>query len=341
MALTKLIPAALILAFTLALAAGAQTPQAGKPAAGKPIPRTRDGHPDFQGVWLNNSATPFERPKTVQGRDRLTDQEVADMSARAKKIFTSGGSDAASADEYFNAAFSNVEKYKSAGATDSSERVLPLIFDNRTSLITDPPEGRMPALTEAGQRRRAAYGRARGGRSNPASPREVAPGDRCITFGVPRLNGVYSAGLYGYFQVVQTEDHFLFFAEAIHDVRIFPLNGLPKPPAEVRGWSGYSGTHWDKDTLVVDTTNFNAELNSYGFSPNFHLTERFTLVSPDEITYDMTFDDADTWVRPWSAMIRFRRSAEALHEFACHEGNEFIMQTILKGEPEPARPDRQ
>lgn len=325
------------LAAALAFTAHAQVAPARKPEVGKAIPRTPDGHPDLQGVWMNNMGTPFERPKELEGRALLTDEEVTELNRRAKRIFSSGDSDAASADEYFLSAWRNIQQYKSGGATDSSERVLPLTIDNRTSLITDPPNGKVPAYTEAGQKRRAAYGRARSGRGNPSGPKEVAPGDRCITFGVPRVNGVYSAGLYGYYQIVQTKDQLLFFSEAIHDTRIIPTDGRPHVPGDIRMWSGDSRGHWEGDTLVVDTTNFNSELNSFGCSQNFHLIERFTRVSPDELRYEMTFDDPDTWVRPWTAMIRLMRSDEQLHEFACHEGNELIMKTILAGDGAAAR----
>lgn len=328
-----------LLAAAVAVMIYGQSAPAKKGDAAKAIPRTPDGHPDLQGVWMNNMGTPFERPKELEGRTLLTDEEVTELNRRAKRIFSSGDSDAASADEYFLSAWKNIQQYKSGGATDSSERVLPLIIDNRTSLITDPPNGKVPAYTEAGQKRRAAYGRARSGRGNPSGPKEVAPGDRCITFGVPRVNGVYSAGLYGYYQIVQAKDQVLFFSEAIHDARIIPTDGRPHVPGDIRMWSGDSRGHWEGDTLVVDTTNFNEELNSFGCSENFHLIERFTRVSPDELRYEMTFDDPDTWVRPWTAMIRLMRSEEHLHEFACHEGNELIMRTILSGdhpkEPNP------
>jgi hypothetical protein len=318
------------LAVALAFTVHGQPASARKPDA-KAIPRTPDGHPDLQGIWVNNIGTPFERPKELEGRQLLTDDEVAELNRRAKRIFSSGDSDAAAADEFFLSAWRNVQQYKSAGATDSSERVAPLTIDNRTSLIIDPPDGRMPAYTEAGQRRRAAYGRARSGRANPSGPKEVAPGDRCITFGVPRVNGVYSAGMYGYYQIVQTRDQVLLFTESIHDTRIIPTDGRPHLPGHIRSWSGDSRGRWENDTLAVDTTNFNAELNSFGVSENFHLVERFTRVAPDEIRYEMAFDDPSTWTKSWTAMIRLKRTAEQLHEFACHEGNELIMQTILSG----------
>jgi hypothetical protein len=280
---------------------------------------------------MNGFATPLERPKELEGRARLTDAEVAELNRRAKRIFGSGASDAAAPDGFFLAALRNVEVYKSAGATDSAERVLQFTIDNRTSLITDPPDGKMPPYTEDGKRRLAAYRLARSGRGNPSSPKDVALGDRCITFGIPRVSGEYSAGLYGFSQIVQTPGQVLFYSEAIHQWRIIPTNGRLHVPADVRSWDGDSRGHWENGTLVVDTTNFRDQLNSYAFSENLHLIERFTRVSPDELDYAATFDDPGTWTRPWTAMVRLKRSDKHLYEFACHEGNEEIMKTILSG----------
>jgi hypothetical protein len=321
-----------LLVVAISFTAYGQSAPARKPATARVIPRTHDGHPDLQGNWLNNSATPFERPKELEGRQFLTDEEVVELNRRAQKIFApDSGSDAAAPDGYFMAAFRNVKVYKSGGATDSAERVTDLVIDNRTSLIIAPPDGKMPAYTEAGQRRRAAYGRSRSGNGNPAGPDEVAPGDRCITYSVPRVNGVYSAGLHGYYQIVQTRDQVVLFSENIHEFRIISLDNRSHLPASVRGWSGDSIGHWEGDTLVVDTTNFKAQLHPLAISEKFQLTERFTRIAPDEIRYEMTFDDPDTWVRPWTAMIRLKHTDDRLFESACHEGNEAIMKTILSG----------
>jgi hypothetical protein len=321
------------LAAVLACTAYGQAGPARKSDAAKAVPRTPDGHPDLQGNWLNNAATPFERPKELESRASLTDEEVAELNRRAKRIFSNPKSDAAGTDAYFMSAYRNIEVYKSGGATDSAERVTDLVIDNRTSIITDPPEGKMPAMTEAGQRRRAAYGRSRsGGGFTPSGPDQVAPSDRCITYGVPRVNGIYSAGLHGYYQIVQTPDYVDLFSENVHESRIIYLDGRPHLPSHVRDWSGDSIGHWDGNTLVVDTTNFRAQLHPLGISEKFHLVERFTRTSPDEIRYEMTLDDPETWVRPWSAMIRLKRTDDRLFETACHEGNERIMQTIILGD---------
>ncbi|HEX6895312.1 MAG TPA: hypothetical protein VF146_08565, partial [Bryobacteraceae bacterium] len=129
----------------------------------------------------------------------------------------------------------------------------------------------------------------------------------------------------------QTRDRVVLFSENIHEYRIIDLNGRQHPAATVASWSGDSIGHWEGDTLVVDTTNFKAQIHPLGVSDKFHLIERFTLVAPDEIRYEMTFDDPETWVKPWTAMIRLKHTDDRLYESACHEGNEAIMKTILSG----------
>jgi len=301
-----------------------------KAAAEKSIPRTPDGHPDFTGNWLNNAATPLERPKELAGKITLSDEEVVQMNERARRIFApNSGSDAASADAYFMSAYNNVKVYKSGGATDSSERVTDLVIDNRTALITDPPDGRMPAFTANGQKRRGEYGRSRAGVQTPPSAQDVAPGDRCITYSVPRINGVYATGLHGYNQIFQTRDDVVLYAENIHEARIVHMN-RPHLPPSVRDWSGDSIGHWEGDTLVVDTTNFKSQLHPLAISDQFHMTEKFTRL-PGEIHYEVTLDDPDTWVRPWTVMIRLMHTDDRIYETACHEGNEEIMKTILSG----------
>ena len=159
----------------------------------------------------------------------------------------------------------------------------------------------------------------------------VAPSDRCITYGVPRVNGVYATGLHGYYQIVQTKDYLLLFSENVHESRIIYTDGRKHAAENVREWAGDSIGHWEGDTLVVDTTNFRQQLHPLGISDKFHLVEKFTRVSPEQIDYSMTFDDAETWTRPWTAVIRLKHTDDRLYETACHEGNEAIMKTILSG----------
>ena len=159
------------------------------------------------------------------------------------------------------------------------------------------------------------------GKNFAAGPQDLTPSQRCITFGVPRLGGVFSAGQYGYFQIVQTPGYVSIFFEAINDIRIIPLDGRPHLPPNMRTWDGDSRGHWEGNTLVVDTTNFSAKTSFMGSAENLHFVERFTMVAPDEIRYQIAIDDPTTWTKPWTAMVRLKRTGEKLYEFACHEGN--------------------
>jgi hypothetical protein len=186
-------------------------------------------------------------------------------------------------------------------------------WDNRTSLITDPEDGRVPPLTEQAKSRRGRQGQA----GPPAGPEDVPLSVRCISYGVPRI----SAGYNSYFEFVQSPGYVAITQEMIHDVRIVPLDGRPHLPKEIRLWNGDSRGHWEGDTLVVDTTNYSARGAIRNATENLHLIERFTRVSPEVIEYSITFDDPGTWTRPWTAMIRLKGTPEKIYEYACHEGN--------------------
>ena len=149
---------------------------------------------------------------------------------------------------------------------------------------------------------------------------------------MPRIAGIPgtpSAGIYAYYQIVQTEDYVLFFMEAVHEVRVIPLDGRPHLPSMVREWDGDSRGRWEGDALVVDTANFRSELSFLGAGEHLHLTERFRRVGADELDYEVRMDDPTTWRRPWSAMVRLTRTNEQLYEFGCHEGNGEIIKSIL------------
>ena len=294
-------------------------------------PRTAFGQPDLQGTWLNRSVTPLERPKELGGRALLTDAEVTELKRRADRLFKHGHNDYAAGDNLFNAVLANPEHYKSPTATSTSEDMVEWEFDNRTSLIVDPPDGRIPPYTPEGQHRQAAAVAASLGRNLAASSKDLTPSQRCITFGVPRLGGTFSSGQYAYFQIFQSPGYVVLFFETIHDARIIPLDGRPHLPPNVRTWDGDSLGHWDGETLVVDTANFSPQSNFLGSAENFHLIERFTRIAPDEIRYELTIDDPTTWTKTWSAMIRLKRTEERLYEFACHEGNADTEAGILLG----------
>ena len=274
-------------------------------------------------------ATPLERPKKLEGRQSLTDAEVAELKKRADRIFASGDADAAGGDAYFLAALENPEHFKNPGATGTQIRARE--FDNRTSLIIDPPDGKIPPMTEAARRMQSAEAVAlAAGVRPPSRPQDLNAALRCITYGVPRLGGNYGSGNFGFYEIVQSRGYVVFYMEQIHEARIIPLDGRPHLPQSIRSWEGDSRGHWEGKTLVVDTTNFAPQTNFLGSRENLHLVERFTRVAHDEIRYEITVDDPTTWVRPWTAMIRLKHSDDKVYETACHEDNRSL-EGILAG----------
>ncbi len=327
------------------LGGGGQSPAGGAKAAKTAAtktwtpPLTPYGQPDLQGVWLNNSATPLERPKALEGRQFLTDDEVAELKKRAARLFENGKSDYAGGDTAFLAALANLEQYKNPnGATCSSFSMIEREFDRRTSLIVDPPDGKIPPLTPAARQRRAAAEAAT--ERLPEGPEDLSDAVRCITFGVPRLTGNFGPGIYGYYQILQSPGYVVLTMESIHDARIIPLDGRPHLRQTVRQWNGDSRGHWEGKTLVVDTTNFSPKSHPTGsFSAvsnfmesaaNLHLVERLTRVAPDTINYEMTFDDQTTWTKSWTAAIRLKQTQDTIYEFACHEESHSMLG-ILAG----------
>ena len=205
-------------------------------------------------------------------------------------------------------------------------------FDHRTSLIVDPPDGRIPLTPEGRQRRLAADAKAfLAPRSGPvAGPEELSNFIRCITFGVPRLGGA-AASYNSYYQILQTPGHVVLVSEVIHDARIVPLDGRPHLPDSIRLWNGDSRGRWAGNTLVVDTTNFSARSDLLGSAGDLHLVERFTRTSPDQIQYEITLTDPTAWAAPWTAVVRLKRTSDHLYEYACHEGNLEVIKGILAG----------
>ena len=286
------------------------------------VPRTPDGHPDLQGYWANNNATPLERPKELAGRATLSDEEVAVMAKKAHELF-GGNGDAAFGDNVYQAVLANVlgtqKGFKSAGGGTgdySSVWTVERVWENRTSLITDPPDGRMPALTPGGEERQAAR-RAVG--THPASgPEDRSLSERCITYGSPQL----TAGYQSYYHIVQAPRSVMLMTEMIHDARVIPLDAGPHLPAAVHQWLGDSRGRWEGDTLVIDTTNYKPRAFMSISSEKLHVTERFSRVAPGTLKYEITIDDPGTWTKPWSLMIPLRHSADPVYEYACQEGNE-------------------
>ena len=294
-------------------------PASGQAAsAGWTVSRTADGHPDLQGVWANNSVTPLERPDAWAGKTTLTDEELAELKAAAAEV-TASGLDAQFGDQLVHAALAGISDADSYDTTGNYNQfwLADRNFDhNRTSLIIEPADGRIPPRTPDAER---------AGRGVP--PPIIAPkadswadrplSERCLTFGVPNL----LAGYNSYYQIIQGRDHVVILMEMIHDARIIPIDGPPHVSADIRQLHGDSRGHWEGDTLVVETTNYSDLGVFWSAAEGFRLTERFTRVGPDTLHYEITFDDQTTWARPWTVLIPLKHSPEPMFEYACHEGN--------------------
>ncbi len=296
-------------------------------------PRTHAGYPDLQGVWLNNAAIPMERPAALAGRSQLTDEEVAELQTRANRIFENGRSAFTTPGGAFVAALEEVETYE-AWSTSSSIGMVDVVVTSQTSLVVDPPNGRLPTHTAAAQRRELAVVN---GWQFKTGPEDFNSIHRCITTGVPRLGGNFGAGPYTYYQIVQTPDYFVFLSEAFHDARIIPLDGRPHVAGNIRQWNGDSRGYWEGDSLVVETRNFSAKSYYRGAAEGLHLVERFTRTGPDSIAYEMTFTDPTTWLMPWSAKVPLSRRQQDLYEFACHEGNVSLVGMLRTARLEEGR----
>ena len=203
-----------------------------------------------------------------------------------------------------------------------------LQINRRTSLVVDPPSGRVPPLTADAQKRAAARAQARRSRGPADAAEDLALNERCIlwsTAGPPMLPGPYNNNV----EFVQTRGFVVIFNEMIHDARIVPMDG--RPHGTMRRWMGDSRGRWDGNTLVVDTTNFTEKSAFRGSGERLHLVERFTPVDAKTIQYAFTVDDPDTWTSAWTVAFPLKKSAGPIYEYACHEGNERSMQGILLG----------
>ena len=308
-------------------------------------PRTPDGQPDLQGVWLDTSITPLERPKALGDRKSLTDGEVAQLKQRAERLFNSRESDFIPGDNLFLALWADADAVHNPNATGSVLNMVPRDVDNRTSLITDPPDGRLPPVTPEGRRRQSEglasnltqpwqFGAAPS--AAPQSPRRVPSGPadlsnqlRCISWGVPKIAG--NINYTSHQEIVQGPGYVVLLSEVNHEARIIPLDGRPHLAAGLRQWNGDSRGRWEGNTLVVETTNFSPRSYFMGSADSLHLVERFTRTGPTSLDYELTIDDPTTWTQPWTALIRLKSSEERLQEFACHEGNHHVIRGILGG----------
>ena len=300
-----------------AKAAGVQGPRDQSGTKTWSPPRTPYGQPDLQGLWTNATVTPFERPAEMSGKQVLTEQEASEFEQRTNQ--------ARDADRRAPGTGADVDLAYNQFWYDRGTKVIPT---RRTSLVVDPPDGRLPPLTPEAQGKANARAAAR--RASPADgPEDRSLAERCIlwpTAGPPML----PAGYNNNYQILQTPDYVVILIEMIHDVRIIPLDGRPHAPQSIRQWSGDSRGHWEGDTLVVNTTNFTNKTNYRGSGENMRLTERFTRVAPDTLNYEFTVDDPASFTKPWTAAIPMMKTQGPIFEYACHEGN-YGMTNLLSG----------
>jgi len=286
-----------------AIKAGAEAAKAAAAAAANwTPPRTPWGEPDLHGYWLNLSYTPLERPGALKGKEFYTEQEALAAFKRAVEQDAEVDPRTVHYD------------WKEYGMDAWQSGVRPNL---RTSLIVDPPDGRIPPLTPEAQKRMAAAAAAARARGADVT----SPGlyTRCITGngGPPRIPG----GVTAESQFVQTQGYIVQLIEANNDVRIIPLDGRPHLPQNVGQWLGDARGHFEGNTLVVETTNFSDKRQWRQSDKGMHLVERFTLVGPNTMRYQFTVEDPTTWTRPWSIDSLIPRIDPPLYEFACHEQN--------------------
>ena len=299
------------------IVSGSQTGRSSSGPRSYTVPRTAFGQPDLEGIWENNNATPLQRPAAWANKPTLTDAEVEQIRRASQQLEQSG--DALFGDELILDTLAGKEESASHDTETGNYNAFWLPgreFDTRTSLIVDPPDGRIPPETSDAQKRRAAAAERR--RLHPADgPESRGLTERCITFGVPRFQAAYSS----VYQIVQSPTHVVFNMETIHDARVIPLDDRPHLPEQIPQWLGNSRGHWDGDTLVVETKGFSPKSNFLGSSNGLHLVERFSRSAANTLQYDATMSDPTTWTRPWTVRIPFKRIEEPLLEYACHEGN--------------------
>jgi hypothetical protein len=278
-------------------------------------PHTPDGQPDLQGVWTNVTITPLERPSEFAGKAFMTKEEAI---AFEKRVLANNN-----ADRRDGSAEADVGRAYNDAWYDRGTKTVPTL---RTSLIIDPSDGRIPPLTPVRQKQMDEIRRVGLGTDGPES-RLLQ--ERCIlwpTAGPPMLPSFYNNN----YQIVQAPGYVVILVEMVHDARIIPLDNRPRLPAGVHEWMGDSRGHWEGNTLVVETTNFNDKTRFRGADEKMHLVERFTRIDPDTINYEFTVNDPTAFTKPWTAQIPMKRAEGPIFEYACHEGN-YAMTDMLAG----------
>ena len=284
------------------------------------VPQTAWGAPDLQGVWDFRTITPLERPENLGDKAFLTQEEAAQREQSAVDRATRLWDREARRTE----AGGNVGGYNNFRMDQGTN----VIGTRRTSLIIDPPNGRLPEVTETG-RARAAANRGSFSSDLPASYTDLSNSDRCLmgfNAGPPITPAAYNQNV----QLFQTPDHLVMLTEMVHTVRVIPLDGTPPLVEGLRQLSGDSRGHWEGKTLVVETANFEARRDWRGSTEGMRLVERFTRVDADTLEYEFTVTDPETWDAPWTVNLPMRRNEFQMFEYACHEGN-YSMEAMLGG----------
>jgi len=286
--------------------------------------RTSWGDPAIAGAYNNSDETgiPFERPEAFAGRtlESFTQEELAAITAERQKQTIERNPTLSE----FPGATSPMHWFENYFAANS-----------RAWLVSDPPEGKVPAQTDEARQRAAAARAARAGRGPADSYVDRSLYDRCITRGVP---GSMMPAIYGNsYQIAQSPDAVTITYEMIHDTRVIPLDGSPHVSPAIRQYLGDARGHWEGNTLVVETTNFNGLVPYRGSSEHLKLIERFTPLGPDTLEWSVTFDDPHTWERPWTfAMNLVHDESQPLFEYACHEGNYGLANILTAARAEEA-----
>jgi hypothetical protein len=328
----------LVLATILASASLAGVAVSGQTRSAPPAtrwipPRTPDGHPDLAGIWEHNAATPLERPTEIADRPMLTDDELAEMNATAAQLF-SGDGDAAFGDDFYLSVLRNVlgsrKGFKSRDVTTGDYNSFwntGRWFEKRTSLITNPLDGKLPPLTADARQRREQVAQQRQGHPYDG-PESIGLFGRCITGSVPMLG----AGYNNYYQIVQAPAYMGINMEMRHDSRMVPITTRPHLSGNVRLWLGDPIGRWQGDTFVVDSTNFRTDspVAGGGAGDKLHVVERFTRAGPTTLKYEVTVEDPSTWTAPWTAVLYMRKTTDQIYEYACHEAN-YAMYGTLNG----------
>ena len=282
------------------------------------VPRLSNGRPDLQGIWDYRTMTPLERPVDLQGKSVFTDEEAAEF---LREALDNRNADRRDGTDRSAGIGSDVERAYNDVWWDYGR---PLTDDKRTSVIIDPPDGRIPYTTEARLEESSRFDRFFA--IVAAGPEDRGLWERCITRDLPRLSGAYNNN----FQLFQTEEYVAILNEMVHEVRMIPLDKRSHVSEHIRQWQGNSVGHWDGDTLVVETRNFTDKTNFRGSRANLLLVERFTRLDTDTLLYEFTVEDSSVWTREWTAAVPMVRNDGRMYEYACHEGN-YGMVGILAG----------